>query len=520
MKSLIYKIFALSVIFLISAGCGDDFLNLTNPNEITAGSFFNNPDEMQQSVNTLYPLMAEARNTFVQNSRGIDAVLTDGAFEGQVNYANFGTTPESGTSDQYWFGMYTMIFRANTVLANMENVDFSGQEALRDLFTAEARFFRGYGYFKLAHLYGRVPIVTTIAENDEDFNPPKAESISAVYDQAIADLQAAKEALPETRENAAQVNKWTATGFLGKAYLYRATYLNETNNYSLASSEFSEVIDSGRFSLVEDYVDNFTAANENNSESIYEVQLLFNNSPETPTQSRPFNSVPGIGFEIFLRPSPWLMQEMAQEKTVTDEFDERYLETVYFDGGLPLFGVPYNELGGGIRCEGGQGVGGDPSGNSTTEGGWWRKYLNVDLNCPPDLTGSAPENNERVLRYADILLMYAEARVGETNSVDQSAVNAVQEVRNRANLVTKTADDYGSVEELMEEIKHQRVMEFTYENMYYFDLIRWGDLGDALQQHGTTTQVQNYDPVKHKYYPIPPAEILANSNLEQNEPWQ
>ncbi|MFH5886229.1 RagB/SusD family nutrient uptake outer membrane protein [Halalkalibaculum sp. DA3122] len=525
MKSLISKVFVLSVILFMSAGCGDDFLDLENPNEITAGTFFETPEQMQQAVNTLYSSAEAVRGfgdqqTFGQNARGIDMQLTDGAFAAQVDYANFTTTPESGASDSYWEGLYTMIFRANTILGNIDRVDWTGNESMRDLLTAETHFFRGLGYFYLAHLYGQVPIVTKQAETDDEFNPPKAESIGAVYDQAISDLQTAKQGLPETRATDGQVTSGTATGFLGKTYLYRASYLDEPSNYSLAATEFKEVIDSGVYGLVDNYVDNFTAVNENNEESLFEIQYKFNTSPETPTQSRPFNSVPGIGFEIFLRPSDWVMQEMAEEQTVDGNFDPRYLETIYFHGGLPLFSVPYNELGSGIRCEGGQGVGGAPDGSSTTEGGWWRKYLNVNLGCPPQLTGGSAENNERVLRYADILLMYAEAVTMDAGSVTQEAVDAVQQVRDRANLATKTTGDYASADELMDEIKHQRVMEFTYENMYYFDLIRWGELGDALQQYGTPTQAANYDPVKHKYFPIPTSEVVNNSNLEQNDPWK
>ncbi|MFH5834042.1 RagB/SusD family nutrient uptake outer membrane protein [Halalkalibaculum sp. DA384] len=520
MKYLINKVLVLTVLVFVASGCGEDFLDLENPNEITAGTFFQTPEEMQQSVNTLYPVMDGLRETFGQNARGIDMQLTDGAFEGQVNYANFRTTPESGTSAGYWEASYTIIFRANTILDNMDNVDWTGNESMRELLTAEAHFFRGVSYFHLAHMYGQVPIVTKPAETDEEFNPPKAESIGAVYDQAISDLQAAKQVLPETRSTAAKVTKGTATGFLGKTYLYRASYLEEPDNYSLAASEFKEVIDSGNYSLVDNYEDNFTAVNENNSESLYEIQYKFNTSPSTPTQGRPFNSVPGIGFEIFLRPSDWVMQKMAEERTVDGDFDPRYLQTIYFHEGLPLFSVPYNELGSGIDCQGGQGVGGAPDGSSTTEGGWWRKYLNVNLGCPPQLTGGEAENNERVLRYADILLMYAEAVTIDAGSVTQEAVQAVQEVRDRANLATKTMGDYANADELMEEIKHQRVMEFTYENMYYFDLIRWGDMEEALQQHGSPTQVSSYDPVKHKYFPIPTSEVVNNSNLEQNDPWK
>lgn len=524
MKTLINRLIAritITVMVVVLVSCDDEFLDLQNPNDITAATFFETPDQVQQAVNTLYPAMVSVRlseggGVFQQNARSGEAQITSGAFDVQVSYYNFQNTPESGSTDELWESLYTMIYRANTILANLERVDWSEDEERKASLIAETHFFRGLGYSYLAYLYGQVPIVTKPAETEEEFNPAKAESVGAVYDQAIADLQIAKAGLPIVQEDPGRATKGAATGFLGKTYLYRAGYLGEDSYFALAATEFKEVIDLGIYGLVENYVDNFTAANENNEESLFELQLLFNPGLETPTQERPFNSVPGIGFEIFLRPSDWLMATMGQEKTVDGEFDQRYLQTVYFDGGLPLFGVPYDQLGDGIACEGGRGVGGAPDGSSSREGGWWRKYLNVNLSCEPVLTGSEPENNERILRYSDILLMYAEAVVmSGGNLADAEA--AVNQVRERSNLPQKS---FGNSEQLMEEIRHQRIMEFAYENMHYFDLIRWGMLGDALRDHGSSTQVASYDPVKHKYFPIPTGEINNNLNLEQNEAWQ
>jgi tetratricopeptide (TPR) repeat protein len=507
------------VVVLLS--CDKDFLDLENPNDITAATFFETQEQVQQAVNTLYPALVGVRlsengGVFQQNSRSGESQITAGAFDIQVSYYNFQNTPESGSTDALWESLYTMIYRANTILANMDRVEWSGGEEIQTNLTAEIHFFRGLGYFYLAYLYGQVPIVTKPAETEEEFNPVKAENVGAVYDQAISDLQIAKAGLPELQEDPGRATKGAAIGFLGKTYLYRAGYLGEESFYALAAAEFKEVIEMDNYGLVSNFEDNFTAANENNEESLFELQLLFNPGLETPTQARPFNSVPGIGFEIFLRPSNWLMETMALEKTVNGEFDARYLQTVYFDGGLPLFGVPYDQLGDGIGCEGGRGVGNAPDGSSTKIGGWWRKYLNVNLSCEPILTGSEPGNNERILRYADILLMYAEALLMSGGSMAEAA-DALKQVRNRANLPEKT---FVNGNELMEEIRHQRIMEFAYENTHYFDLIRWDLLGESLIDHGTSIQVASYDPIKHKYFPIPTSEINNNLNLDQNEAWK
>jgi hypothetical protein len=512
-------IFAL---LLLSVSCNKDFLDLKNPNDITADIFFKTTGDFKIAVNTLYNSAGSIiiytggeGAGFIQNSRGDDAVLTTGAFGEEITYANFLNGATSGHSDGLYSGFYNIIYRANTILAYMDQFDWTGNEDLKTSLSAEAYFFRGISYFYLAHYFGWVPIVTKPAVTEEDYNPAKAATIDDVYDQAIADLKLAKAGLPTTQEDKGRATKGAATGFLGKTYLYRAGYLNENANYALAAAEFKEVMDMGIYGLVAQYEDNFTAVNENNEESLFELQYMYDAALGTQTQGRIFNSVPGIGFEIFLRPSPWLMGTMAQEKTIDGKYDPRYLQTVYFQGGLPLFGVPYNQLGDGLSLQGGIVVGGAPDGSSDSTGGWWRKYLNVNLLF--ENTSHGGDNNERIMRYADILLMYAEAKVMADPADLTDATDAVKEVRDRANLPEKTYADAG---ELMEEIRHQRVMELTYENTRYFDLIRWGLLGEAIQDHGTAAQKGAYSPVKHKYFPLPLDEILNNKNLVQNEAWQ
>ena len=516
MNLVMKRLSILIVLLVASASCEKDFLEVQNPNDITADVFFEDATQVEQAVNTLYNSIRSAirgggdQNTFTQNARDGGSQLTAGAFQVQVNYFNFGSSPQDGDSDSFWEGAYRTIFRANTILENIESADFEGDESTKQRLLAETYFFRGLSYFHLAYMYGKVPIVLAVPVEQEDFNPPAASTFDEVWDQAIADLQQAKSGLPAVGEtDEGRVTWGAATGFLGKAYLYRAGYLNQSEYYAMAASEFQQIIDSDNYSLVDNYQDNFTAVNENNSESLYEFQYLFS-TQDTPTQNRPFNSVPGIGFEIFLRPSAWLMNEMAQERTIDDQFDPRYLETVYFNEGLPLFGVPYNELGSGITCDGG----GAPDGSGETTGGWWRKYLNVNLPCPPILVGLEPDNNERILRYADILLMHAEAIVSSGGDLT-AALESVNEVRSRANLspLTETSG-------LLEEIKHQRIVEFAYENMRYFDLIRWGELVSFIMENGTETQKGNVDAEKHKYFPIPVQEVINNTNLEQSEPWR
>jgi hypothetical protein len=590
MKNYI-KILAAIFLFLISA-CSDEWLELTDPNTLTTGSFWSSPQDVESAVVTLYPefnaLWDGAIEASNLRSDGVALAATDFAHFNQ--YYTFVNTPVNGVSDQFWYNAYTLIFRVNTILKEMEGIDFP-DATQKDLLTAEALFFRGAAYFRLAYMYGLVPIVLEPAESEEDFNNPKAETLEAVWDQAITDLQTAKAGLPEEQDLIGRVTKGAAMGFLGKLYLYRAGYLGDDSYFSMAADEFNDIIELGEYGLVEEWNDNFTSENENNEESLYEAQYdLFAGSYDV-TQPRPGNaSVPGISGEIVSKPSEWIFVEMTKEFDIDGEMDIRLLHTLYFDGGLPLYGVEFPDLGDGLVCgSGGGGNGGEegeldcweedlteeegfwneiveelvPDGeivdvllygcwdpveetefehiivtmdlgcrlrfdaweeellvngcDASSDGGnfdgWFRKYLPVDLDCYLD--GPAV-NNERTLRYADILLMYAEALVMSGGSLTDAA-DAVNEIRQRANLPIMT---FANSTELMDEIEHQRIMEFVMEGSRYYDLIRWGTLVETLDMHGFPDGASNIDFEKHKYFPIPLGEVNSNELLDQNPFWE
>lgn len=508
--------------FLIASACSDSFLDVQDPNNITSTTFWSSPEDVQLAINTLYAGEGNGLNSIwdgasePSNLRGDDVVLTTADFANFNQFATFVNTPVNGVSDGIWDGSFNLIFGANTILKQIEtenNIPFD-DETLRAIYIAETKFFRGAAYFRLAHTYGQVPIVLEPAETQDQFDNPKSATFEAVWDQAITDLQAAKDGLPDEQEDIGRVNKAVATAFLGQLYLYRAGYLNDDSFYSRAANEFKEIIDMGKYSLVENWVDNLLAATENNAESIYEAQYDIFTGSYAATQPRAFNgSLPGVAGEIVFRPSAWLFEEMSRERTQGGELDPRLLNTIYFQGGYTLFGVPFEELGDGLVCQSGGSFTLDGAGIPAEFDGWFRKYLNVDLDCEnPD----AAVNNERIMRYSDVLLMYAEALVMSGGDLAVAA-DAVNEIRARANLVAMT---FANGDELMAEIEHQRIMEFAFEGKRYYDLIRWGKLREALEAHGFESDASNIDEEKHKYFPIPLQEVNANALLEQNPLWQ
>lgn len=587
----------LTVIIVTASACSDDFLNLTDPNSITTDSFWSSPEDAEAAIVTLYPTFNALYDGAAEASNlRSDAVKLAAPDFAQFNqFYTFINTPINGISDDFWNEAYALIFRVNTILKQMELIEFSDQ-ARKDKVRAEALFFRGAAYFRLAHMYGQVPIVLEPAESEAQFNNPISNTHEAVWDQAVADLQIAKAGLPVDAAQPGRVTKGAATGFLGKLYLYRAGYLADNSYYGRAATEFQEVIDLNKYGLVSNWLDNFTATNENNEESIYEAQYdLFTGAYEA-TQPRPGNaSVPGISGEIISKPSEWIFNEMSAETDLNDEMDVRLLNTIYFEGGNTLFGVAFADIGDGLVCGSGQGSSGGGGGctesweedltgqagywdavvaevtpgatitevklegcykassDSETENifvtldlgcrlvfdnfteeligngceasndggnldGWFRKYLPVSLSC---YTDGPALNNERILRYADILLMHAEAVVKSGGAISD-AIEDVNAIRARADLpidVDRNGDPL-TADNIMAEIEHQRVMEFTLEGHRYYDLIRWGNLVERLNAHGFPDGASNVDVNKHKYYPYPVGEVNSNEMIEQNPLWR
>lgn len=588
-----YNKIILTVFVAILSACGDDFLNLQDPNAITSDSFWASPADAEAAVVTMYPIFNSLFDGAPEplNLRSDAVKLGAPDFQQFAQYSSFINQPENSISDGFWYSAYTLVFRANTVLQEIEAIDFDDADQ-KALIAAEVKFFRGMAYFRLAQLYGVVPIVLEVPS--DNFNFPPAASAAAVWDQAEEDLLDAKAVLPEERQLTGQVTWGAVTGFLGKMYLHRAGYLGQDADYGLASSQFQEVINSGLYDLIPEWNENFTASNENNSESLYEAQYDVFAGSYGATQERIGNaSVPGISGEIVSSPSQWIFDEMSIERDLDGAFDVRLRNTLYWADGDPLFGVAFADLGEGLVCGSGGGGGGGGgctdfweedltgedgfwvatvtdlypsatitavrlegcwnevaetesetifvtldlgcrlifdnfeeslSGNgceASSDGGnfdgWFRKYMPVDYACNTD--GPAV-NNERILRYSDILLMEAEALLMSNGSVPD-AIAHVNTIRERVNLAPDVDHNGNPLDanNLMAEIEHQRVMEFTLEGHRYIDLIRWGKLPETLSSHGFPDAASNIEMPKNKYFHYPRGEVLANEELDQKPEW-
>ena len=517
----LYKTLILSLALGGLVSCDDD-LELSNPNSQTTEAFWETGDHAIEGINAAYNSMIidgyyMRMTPALTDGRG-DDFTGDSPWLDLVQAGNFTLLPTSGPIQWMWSAYYQQVFRTNQVLTNVPEIEMD--ENVKERVLGQAYFLRAFAYFHLVTNFERVPLITTVPENEDEYYPPTAFQ-EEIWNQIISDLQNAQDMLPvdfasvsgADQGQTGRATKGAATGFLGKAYLY-------TEQWQAAADEFAKLIngsDVSVYSLTADYQDNFSPFTENNSESLFEVQFatpdqvggtVMNYGGEPTSGWMQVSSVghtyamDGYGYSDFL-PTRWIYNEYKEEETVDGNVDPRLLVTI----------ASY-----------------EPQANSTTvyNGTPWphaedaiypRKYTHDGLGFDTESQGRVElsEINYRVMRYADVLLMYAEAlnELGQTSE----AYQYIQQVRDRANLPElSSVMPNMTQEEMRDQIAHERALEFAIESIRIHDIIRWGWLYDdeklsELQDHDP--DFNSWTPGK-EYLPIPQTELDVNPNLEPN----
>lgn len=500
---LITKIIIVSC--LINASCTESFLELDNPNELTNYSYWRTGAELEAGLATVYKAFSEDANwsywqrTNVQLVEGRTENFTvsrDVLNRHQISI--FTNTPDNLASQRIYIGCYTGIFRANQVISNSKGI-FDIEQYIINQYVAEAKFCRALNYFNLVNEFGQVPIVLKPAATQGDFYVEKSD-VDSVWKQIISDLKEAIPYLPYSYPDnqKGRATKGAATAYLGKAYLY-------TQEWDSAVFAFQEILnneDSYGYNLMPEYADNFTGMYENNQESVFEIQYSRLRSPvyggpaATSTviaqECAPFEK----GGWQELRPTPVLLYALIKEKTQNGDFDPRAITTLAWSyPGCIYYQSVFDSL--------------------------WAKneiHLRKNQNWWNENEGDRRSGlNEHAMRYADVLLMLAEAYTMQ-NKIPEAAI-LVHRIRERADLTDiSTTMAAWDREKMMEEIRHQRNIEFAREMIHWFDLRRWGILEETIIEAGREGY-QNFEE-KYLYYPIPSEEIRNNPAIIQNESWR
>ncbi|WP_405294277.1 RagB/SusD family nutrient uptake outer membrane protein [Algibacter sp. Ld11] len=486
MKKYINKIKGLFLLVLVlgANACGDAYLEEVDRYSIDSESYFNSETDYYNALVGAYDLL---QSTYLNVILG--EIASDNTFCGGESATDVVSwqqiddmihTPVNSELKNLWDWMYAGVNRTNFILEFQDKTEFDGKEII----IGEARFLRAYYYFELVKWFGEVPLKETRFNLGDETSLPRS-PVADVYALIEADLTYAINNLNYTAPQVGRATKGSAQALLGKAYLYQDKFLE-------ATTVLDQLITEGPYDLVSDYDTIFENDNENNIESVFEVQ---------------YSDAEGAGFECL----------QCSEGNVAVGFNGiRNYTGPTFDSGFS-FNVPTQEVvdefeDGDLRKDVAiLDIVSWAAANNATYGegyehtGYYnRKYIarKGDLNTgDQNLTNP---NNYRAIRFADVLLMAAEAyNRGEIS--DSKAQEYLNRVRARAFGAENDVTSSGAT--LTDAIAHERRVELVGEGHRFFDLVRTG----------RGAEIDGFTANKNEVFPIPLEEIqFSNGNWTQN----
>ena len=463
---------------LLVAGSCTKVLDKPPIGRLDATSYFKTASDAIQGINAAYqPLLFNSSNNnyywaFAILPTSIAVVGGDGSRPGLVEMDFLNYTPRTQEFNDFWKINYIGITQCNLVLDRVETIEMDA--TLKNRIKGEALFLRSYYHFVLTQVFGDVPLLTEIKDPDALRVPRDDKKL--IWDQINKDCAQAAQWLPVSypASETGRCTKGAALGLAAKASLYLEDW-NGVLNY------IQQLEALGIYSLVPDYEDNFRKGTQNNSESVWEIQhdnleLGVGNFLNQWWASKKVSD--GYGF-----------CEVTQE--YVDEFepgDPRLKFTVAMSRD-DYFGVTYF-----------------PSFSST--GYSPRKYLQSAEEVTQKADGDI---NYTAIRYAEVLLWKAEAHA-QLNQIPE-ALAALEQVRARARAQAADPETAlppvtaGSQAEVMQAIRHERLVELGFEMHHFFDLVRWGL---------ASQEIPDFVAGKNEYFPIPQTELDLNPMLTQN----
>ncbi|RRA99039.1 RagB/SusD family nutrient uptake outer membrane protein [Larkinella rosea] len=424
-----------------------------------------------------------------------DKGSTDSDQQGIKDLDNFATTPTNTFVAALWNGYYNGIARANQALTALSTASLDATTKAQLM--GEVRFIRGYYYFNLVRFFGKVPKVLRVPKDAQDANTDPAfqtrAPVDTIYNVIMQDLQYAFENLPlKAKASAGHITKGTAESMLAKVYLYR-------KNWQQVLTLTQDVINSGQYTLVPDYSIIWRQAGDNNSEAIFEVKTgQFNNSDfgvdgYAVWQGPRVGGKGGwtdLGFG-FNNPTVNLVNayepgdKRKAATIIAIDNSGKYVGTTLFDG----FRIPSSDSVQNLYYN-------------------YKAYHSENRNVE-SFSGNRDrkQKNLHLLRYADVLLMNAEAanELGQTGV----AIANLNRIRTRAGLAATTATSQADVRNA---IWKERRVELAMEHDRFFDLVRTGRAAQVMQAAG-----KNFVAGKNELLPVPSLQIaLSGGKLDQN----
>lgn len=559
---------------LMATGC-NDFLDEQKPQGTLDMEQVLDPDNIDGLITSAYAVWISAEDINSSFSMWNFDVRSDDAYkggngteDGDVFHAleiSQGIMTTNWNISDMWQRLYNAISRANTALQVLEAMN-PDDYSLRDTRIAEMRFLRGHGHFLLKRLYKNIPFVIDPALSPEAYN--ELENTTYTNDegwQLIADdFKFAFDNLPEVQAQVGRPNRAAAAAYLAKTYLYKAYHQDNASTHEVTSIEREDLLNVVKYTdpmimqasgvgLEQDFHNNFRPEPqfENGVESVWAMQYSFNDGTTNGNCNWSYGlivpNIPGVtdGGCDFYKPSQNLVNAFRTNEMglpYLDDFNNKDYDMgsdyadprLFLTVGMP--GTPYmfNEnymMDRSAVWSRSNGLYGyyvtlkqnvDPDGDYLVKGAWWGSPM-----------------NRIVLRYADVMLMRAEALVQLNQNIPE-AIEIVNSLRARARQSTSMIANYEvlygvrlnvrpytgaySQDDALKIVKHERRVELAMESDRFFDLVRWGDASNVINKY-YAEEANNcaiysgatFTANKNEYLPIPFSQISAsNGHYKQN----
>lgn len=572
MKKILY--IAAIAMSIISIGC-NDFLDEQKPQGTLDNEQVLDPAYVDNLIISAYAGWISIEDINSSFSMWNYDVRSDDAYkggngteDGDVFHAleiSQGIMTTNWNISDMWDRLYKVISRANTALAVLDEMD-TNTYPLRDKRIAEMRFLRAHGHFLLKRLYKNIPFAIDETMSPEDYN--NLENTRYTNDEGwqliIDDFKYAFDNLPAIQEEVGRPNRAAAAAYLAKTYLYKAYRQDDPKSNQVTSIDHDDLMNVVKYTdpaimgasscaLEPDFHNNFRPEPiyENGPESIWAMQYSFNDGTNHGNCNWSYGlivpNIPGVtdGGCDFYKPSQNLVNAFKTDENGHPLFDsfnakDYDMKTDYADPRLFLTvgmpGAPYMFNKNFIM---------DKSATWSRSNGLYGYYVTLKQNVDPEseflVKGGwwGSPMNRIVLRYADILLMRAEALV-QLNQGIPEAISIVNSLRNRASQSVGMIEDYAQLygvrmnirpyngsynqAEALKIVKFERRVEMAMESERFFDLVRWGDADQVLNKYYADEAdncaiyaTANFTPDKNEYLPIPFSQLSAsNGHYKQN----
>lgn len=486
------------VLAAMSVSCSD-FLAEENQSNFTQENYFKTAEQAKTAINALYAdlrFVTDGAGTYGE-SPFMMLEFPTGLLNTEVGQSQFNrdlrtlsTNAENNYFNVWWERSYGAIANANLSIKRIPEIEMNEDQKQRLI--GEAKFMRAFHYFNLVRIFGDVPLILEPVDANSEYLYPERSSVASVYEAIVQDLKDAENAGLPSYTDSGRVTSNTVKGILAKVYLTMAGYPLQAGEeyYAKAAEKAKEVIDDGSYSLFDDYDKLHNSDIRNTGELMFQNQYL-------------------TGANITSALTPWLLPRALDISAYSDEYgvmvptesfisthedgDKRLEEQEFYYTQYPSYSNP----------------------DEMVEFGTPYIYKFFDEDAV--LRTAQSDLNWTFLRYADVLLIYAEAGF-EAYGPTEEVLSAVNQIRERADL-----PPFGN-DITAEDIWTERFHELAFENKYWFDMVRrrkalntetgeWEDfVGHSFSYGPTLTE-------KYLLFPIPQREIDNNTTLEQNPGW-